>query len=1132
MALEMQITFENDFSFTLTKALAWLKRQSQLWCLVVDNLDELEMSEDMRKLVRGKWQQGAQGHIIITTRKEPRQIHKETGIEQRSCIELKCLTQEQSTEFLRKQTTKMTGEDEKIRELAIELGGLPLALDQAAAYIRYLSCSIKDYVEQYRDQKGELLKKMETQEPDECTSRDRLAVHTTWLMNFEHITNSSRYPKEVRVAATLVMEISAYLGPDDIPFEVINQGLPQINLPSLIDVMSSPFRRKEVRSLLTNLSLFQQFGENSYCVHRLVQEVIRSWMDEKRKDDAFNKEFFSKEFSFVAGTRFMHYAFANTCSPVKVCEEFTEDAAVFSVENPPSLHLWGKLASHATYFQEHILDFTAKNEESVSALLYTEETVRLLNEVAISFSVAREKVKAQEIQKRKLEFLTQLKQLPSEQTLNIILYFNMPLKNRYYKLISHCMKERPSSREDFSEAERNANQLREKGDQAVNCKEYEKALGLYNKAIELCPKDYRLYSNRAICHLKLSKPRNVLGDCEQCLKLEPYYSKALQYKARALQELVESGSDYLKGCALATAALAIHLDTNAETGEEIQKMFPDLRYDVIANDTELESALQMPQANKTFLLLEGQYNVSHLGDGSDLQVVGLGSGAVLNCNDGFVVKEARCYLENVTFPRGIPSLVCSGHTALIQMSNCQISAGFEGCQDYPECNGGQGCIAVSRGKPPCNRTNEFGNLMPSGIKALPGVQLQDGSTGYIEHCQIHHCGGSGVAVANGSRLFVRNCVVYRNLDAGFEASNGGQLVASQNKVYDNGTSGFLMSGAGRCLLRSNTIFENYKDGVFALHSSQLVSVDSNDIHHNNGFGLESDYCHLSITNNKIFENVFWGIFLKSKTSANIKGNVILSNKCGGISIGVNFSGQVSIQSNVVRDHVGLWLRYPRGSLGNPAFMCLPPGETNYYSIPPTVENNQEFNNVEGLFHPAHSSEEARSRCCQCSKEIHKRCLTRCPECFIAVYCGKKCLENHLPQHKSLCILLKRRYSTTIDLASPSFPLERVEHLTFGPPYKGPRPKKNSHQAFIVKVKTSPLNCHPKQLMAVFDRSDTVNCIIQSSEVFHLIMECGVLGQKHDFYKFTAKEAFFWATYADDGKKLNIFLNHLAPCQEW
>jgi len=1065
----------------------------------------------------------------------------------------------------------MEEEHSEIEELASELDGLPLALDQAAAYIKYLSCSIKDYVEQYRVQKGELLKKMKAQEPDESTSRDRLAVHTTWLMNFEHITNSDRYKKELRVAATLVMEISAYLGPDDIPIVLINEGLPRVEFPSLVNVISSPLGRKEVMSLLTNFSLFQQFGTNSYCVHRLVQEVIRGWMDDKRKEDVFNKEFFTKEFVFIAGTRFLHHALVNTRSPVEVCKNFGEDA-VFSVENPPSLNLWGKLASHATCLQEHMLDFTARNEESAFVLLYSEETVRLLNEVAISFSVAREKVKAQEIQKRKLEFLTHLKKPPSEESLDILLYFNMPLKHSYYKLISHCMRERPSNREDSSEAENNADQLREDGNHAVRSEEYEKAFDLYSEAIELDSKDYRLYSNRALCYLKLCKPQKALDDCEECLLLKPFYSKALHRKAWALHELVKGGSDHLQGCALATAALAFHLDSNARNRKFITEIFPNLShmYKVIEKSDHLERALQMPLENQTLLLLEGVYCVRLIfAVVRDLQIVGLGSGAVLVCGFGFPVLNAKCYLENVIFPRdippfvchtetgkrsidlnvrfprGVPPLICQGQTAAIQMSHCQISAGFSSCKDYPECNGGQGCIAALMAKPSCDRTNKFGIPDVSGIEGNPGITVCGGSVGYIDHCRIFECGGGGGLVAGqGSRLFVRNCEVYSNRQAGLEAREGAELVATENKVYDNGTHGFLLGpDTGRCLINCNKIFENHKEGVVVTKSKQEVLVDSNEIHHNMAFGFSLEDCHLSITNNKIFENGFWGILCKSRTSAEIKDNDVFSNKCGGILIGVNFSGKITLQSNVVRDHAGPWLKYQEeGILGDGSafsnsdpYFYLPPGETMYYSLRPTRQSNQQFNNLEGLFHPAVEFEGVQSRCCYCSKELRDVIFERCPECYIAVYCGQKCVDQHWPKHKSLCAVLKSRYSTTAEFILLPTPqgTDSLKFRIFGSHLKGigkgPRPKKNTRQTFIVKIQTQQLNCHPKQLLHVYDQSLTVDDVIHSSDVFNMIMECGVLGQLN---LLTSKKAFFWASFADGGKKLNIFLNHLAPYQEW
>ena len=1148
MALEMQITSpETDFSFTLMKALAWLKKQSKMWCLVVDNLDQLEMSEDMRKLLRGKWKQGSRGHVIITTRREPREILKETGIEEKSCIELKRLTQEQSVEFLRKKTRRTEGEDSEVRELASELSGLPLALDQAAAYIRYLSCSISDYVKQYREQieKLELLKKMQAQEPDEYTSQDRLAVHTTWLMNFEHITNSKSYDKDVRVVATLLMEIFAFLGPDDIPREVFNEGLPPVDSPSLLNVMSSSLRRIEVMSLLTNLSLFQQFGANSYSVHRLVQEVIRTWMDEKRKEDVFCKNFFPKEFAFIAGTRFLHHALSNTRSPVEVCKDFSEDA-VFSVKNPPSLYLWGKLASHATYFLDHMLKFTTKNEESACILLHTGETVRLLNESAISYSVAREKVKAQEIQKKKLGYLTLLEKSPSEETLNL-LHFNMPLKDKYYKLISHCMRERPSNPEDSSYTHRinHADQLRQEGNQAVQVKEYGKASSLYNKAIELNSKDYRLYSNRALCHLKLSKPKKALDDCEECLSLKPNYGKALLRKVWALDELMKGAKcqDNLKGNAVATAALAHHLDSNSSNRSFINERFLHLNYEVICSSNQLEKALQFLQANKTLLLLEGEYDVSQFVVARfDTHVVGLGSGAVLNCRQVFVVQNVTCFFQNVRFPRGNPPLVCQGASAIIHFSHCEISAGFSRCQDYPECNGGEGCVAALRGEPTCDRTLTFGVPHKSGFTGYPGIQVKGGSTVYITRSQIHHCGGGGALVSDkGSRLFVRKCEVYSNQN-GLEARNGGQLIATENNVYGNSTHGFLIGpDPGCCLISNNKIFENHQEGAYVANNKQeaLVTVDGNEIHHNMAFGLSLTDSHLSISNNNIFENGFWGILCTTRTSAKIMGNDIFGNKCGGIFIGINFCGKVAINSNVIRDHAGPSLHYLEGPFPdasrihewNPYFR-LPPGETNLYSYPLTQESNQVFNNTEGLFHPEEAIERLETGCCHCFGKLCQKGVKRCPECYIAVYCGLDCLQNHRQKHKSLCEVLKRRYSTTVELLE-TCENDKVKFRFFGPHLKDvgkcPPPKRNGSQAFIVKVQTLPLNCHPKQLMFVYDKSLSVDHEIQSSDVFNMVMECGVLGQLN---KFTSKKAYFWATFADEGKKLDIFLSHLAPYQKW
>ena len=497
-------TFENDFDKSLSRTLDWLGKRDDLWCLVVDNLDELEMSTEMRKLLTGHWKYMARGHIIITTRREVSEIGEETGIDEQCCIDLKCLTEEEGIQFLRLRTGKDQGEEKDLRQLVGELGGLPLALDQAGAYIRWVKQSIKEYVKKYKEQKLRLLKKKKAQQFVEDTSPERLAVHTTWILNFKHISHISE-ELELGEAPIFLMQVCAFYGPDDIPYELINERLKEDDSSESI----CRWNQVEIVSLLTKFSLFQRYGTDSFSVHRLVQEVIRNQLEKEQT-----------EFNVLSrALRVLHHALKDTRSPAEVCESFVEDA-VFSVENPPSLHLWGKLASHATYLLEHLSHFSVKQEAAGHKLLYTEEAVRVFNEAGIFFSVSQEKIKAQEVQKFKLEFLVKLQKSTEENSAKLPNYFiDIPLKDRNRKLISHCMRQM-ASEGDFvdesdsvrEEREKKANHLREQGNLAVKNKKFEEALRLYSNAIDLTTNDHRLFANRALCYLKLGKPQQSLDD--------------------------------------------------------------------------------------------------------------------------------------------------------------------------------------------------------------------------------------------------------------------------------------------------------------------------------------------------------------------------------------------------------------------------------------------------------------------------------------------------------------------------------------------------------------------------------------------------------------------------------------------
>ena len=1140
MALQIG-TFENDFHNSLSRTLDWLRKREKLWCLVVDNLDELEMSPEMRKLLTGNWKYMARGHIIITTRREVSQIGEATGIDEQCCIDLKCLTEEEGIQFLRLRTGRTDeGEDNDLRQLVRELGGLPLALDQAGAYIRNVKQSIKEYVKKYKKQKVRLLKKTKAKNFVENTSSDRLAVHTTWMLNFVHISRISE-EMELGEAPTLFIQVSAFYGPDDIPYELINEGLLEEG-SSVED--NGMWDEAEIVSLLTKFSLFQRYGTHSFSVHRLVQEVIRSELEKEQT-----------QFNVLSrAVRVLHYALKNTRSPAEVCESFVEDA-VFSVKNPPSLQLWAKLASHATYLQEHLSNFSVKHKAVAHTLLYKEETVRVFNEAGIFLSVSQEKVKAQEVQKLKLEFLVNLTKSTEDYSAKLPSYFiDIPLKDRDCKLISHCMRQPVSDGDPEDEAnsvkkesEEKVDELRGQGNFAVKNERYEEAINLYSSAIGLTSHDHRLFANRALCYLKLGQPQQALDDCEKCLLLCPCYSKALQRKAWALQKLVENGSSHLEGQKLAALALAIQNDPSLGNEKGFWEKFPRVNapFRVIDNETQLTFALMTAQG--TLLLKQGVYNLKRFVIFHDFQIVGLAKEVVLSCTQCCLISSAKCYFENIVFPKGSIGIVCKGKESVIHLKHCQISGGSTSCEDFPECNGGEGCIAVSLGKPACDRTGKFGfPESKSGVGGFPGVQILDESFALIEDCAIHDCGGGGaLVVGKGSRMAVNKCEVYKNHQAGLEAREGGNLSASQNKIFNSGFHGVLVGpNAGECLITGNKIFENAREGIYACSNKNTIEITKNDVHHNGPFGLSlDDNSHLVIRDNKIFENGFWGILAKSRTSAMITGNVISGNKCGGIFFGVNYSGRVHLESNTVRDHSGPWLEYQqipsrfthdvaRLPDGGAFFPGLPTGEKQFYSNPPILIGNKVFNNEEGMYHPKEVIDRVYSGCTFCRRQEEVRHLVKCPTCHIASYCNRECREKHLATHKTLCSALKSRYSVTVKTFSLLNPGE-AQIRTFGTHLKGigkgPKPKCDGTEKFIVKIQTQNLNSHPLQTMGVYDKSLTLDCRIQSPEIFSVIMECGVLGKLH---KFTSKKVFCWATFSKREEKLTVFLDHLAPYQEW
>ncbi|KAF8152250.1 ADP/ATP carrier receptor [Crassisporium funariophilum] len=87
---------------------------------------------------------------------------------------------------------------------------------------------------------------------------------------------------------------------------------------------------------------------------------------------------------------------------------------------------------------------------------------------------------------------------------------------------------------------KNASFLKAQGNTAYQSRNFSRAIDLYTRAIEMSPKPEPVfYSNRAACYVNMTPPKHdlVVLDCDEALKLDPNYVKALNRRAAALEGL-------------------------------------------------------------------------------------------------------------------------------------------------------------------------------------------------------------------------------------------------------------------------------------------------------------------------------------------------------------------------------------------------------------------------------------------------------------------------------------------------------------------------------------------------------------------------------------------------------------------
>jgi hypothetical protein len=232
---------------------AVLARFPEPWLLIFDNAADLASV--------GKFLPPAgPGRVLITSQNPnwPRQV-----------LDVTVLDPDVAAGFL----VSRTGDPDRqaARDLADVLGGLPLALEQAAAYVQATWDTLAGYLALFRQRRAALLAR------GEPTGYSR-TVASTWALAFDRL-------RETGLGAVGLLRLLAFCAPEPVPVRLLLQPRPGLAgrlgdqvAPVLAPLLDDPLAASDAIGALRRYSLVTAAAGGSVSVHRLVQAVTADQM--------------------------------------------------------------------------------------------------------------------------------------------------------------------------------------------------------------------------------------------------------------------------------------------------------------------------------------------------------------------------------------------------------------------------------------------------------------------------------------------------------------------------------------------------------------------------------------------------------------------------------------------------------------------------------------------------------------------------------------------------------------------------------------------------------------------------------------------------------------------------------------
>jgi tetratricopeptide (TPR) repeat protein len=257
IALGLAEAGQADQQLAVQAVRRWLDDHDR-WLLVLDNAEDPEAPTGLRpplaRLV-DLLPQVVHGQLLVTSRDASWERYAPLA-------ELEVFTPKEAVTFLLARSG--SGDRATATEIAGLLGWLPLALEQAGAYVGETRLPLATYLERLRQFPALTVAKGRPRDRDPADT-----VATTWQVSIERVRPIP--------GAVELLGICAFLGPEEIPRALFSQPLDPV--PDEVAVLAGdPFALDEAVGGLRRFGLVKA-DEQAVTVHRLVQAVVRRGLD-------------------------------------------------------------------------------------------------------------------------------------------------------------------------------------------------------------------------------------------------------------------------------------------------------------------------------------------------------------------------------------------------------------------------------------------------------------------------------------------------------------------------------------------------------------------------------------------------------------------------------------------------------------------------------------------------------------------------------------------------------------------------------------------------------------------------------------------------------------------------------------